>query len=173
MALWGAHSVLVLGRVRSRVGCQDKVVKNVRCAIWTGKREKCISLSLGVSIYDICKIGRYISPLQHAKNHLILLPLGATPTTDVVYGGSLSLSFFTYSKRSPFWRRSKMQRQKKKGKKRGDRARSNARLACHKTAVSIRAKKRISREQNVAFSVLHVSVSMHNLYMWFWDMREN
>ena len=66
-----------------------------------------------------------------------------------------------------------MQRQKKKGKNRGDRARSNARLACHKTAVSIRAKKRISREQNVAFSVFHASVSMHNLYMWFWDMKEN
>ena len=41
----------VLGRVRSRVGCQDKVVKNVRCAIWAGRgrgreREECISLSL-------------------------------------------------------------------------------------------------------------------------------
>ena len=52
----------VLGRVRSRVGCQDKVVKNVRCAIWTGKgkerkREKCISSLSGVPIYDICKIG--------------------------------------------------------------------------------------------------------------------
>ena len=81
--------------------------------------------------------------------------------------------FFHIFKRSPFWRRSKMQRQK-----RGERRRETAfaRMqdsASHKTAVSIRAKKRISREQNVAFSVLHVSVSMHNLYMWFWDMREN
>ena len=61
-----------------------------------------------------------------------------------------------------------------KGKKRGDRARSNARLACHETAGSIRAKKRISTEENAfAFSVLHVSVFMHNLYIWFWDMKEN